>query len=149
MGLYNEMDTDNYIGAFNFRVSIPRYASDINQAFVRVSGVVSTSEPMEFAHGTDPYVRKSVGRTTYEDVTLERIYNGVDSFYEWRMQIEAGSVERHDVKIELLKPDGTVSRTMICRGAWPSRWELPEMDASGSQGATERIGLTVENVTNE
>lgn len=149
MGLFNEMDTDNYIGAFNFRVTIPDVAGDINQAFVRVSGVVATSEPMEFMHGSDPYVRKGVGRTTYEDVTLERIYNGNDAFYGWRMEIEAGSITRKDVKIEMLKPDGAPARTMMCRGAWPSRWELPEMDATGSQGATERIGLSVERVTNE
>jgi phage tail-like protein len=149
MALFPELDTDQYIGAFNFRVSIPDVAGDINQAFVRVSGVVSVSEPMEFMHGTDPYVRKAVGRTTYEDVTLERIYNGNDAFYGWRMEIENGTVSRKDIKIEMLKPDGTVSRTMMCRGAWPSRWELPEMDASGSQGATERIVLTVERVTNE
>ncbi len=149
MALFPELDTDNYIGAFNFRVSIPDVAGDINQAFVRVSGVVSNSEPMEFMHGTDPYVRKAVGRTSYEDVTLERIYNGSDAFYGWRMEIETGGVTRKDVKIEMMKPDGTVARTMMCRGAWPSRWELPEMDATGSEGAIERIQLTVERVTNE
>jgi len=149
MGMFPELDTDNYIGSFNFRVTIPDVAGDINQAFVRVSGVVSTSEPMEFMHGTDPYVRKGVGRTSYEDITLERIYNGSDSFYDWRMEVESGIITRRDVKVEMLKPDGTVGRTMMCRGSWPSRWELPEMDASGSAGATERISLTVERVTNE
>jgi phage tail-like protein len=146
MGLYNEMTTDTYVGAFNFRVHIPDIAGDINQAFVRVSGVVSTSEPMEFKHGSDPYVRKGVGRTTFEDVTLERIYNGNDAFYAWRQEVEKGVITRRDVKVEMLRPDGSTARSMICHNAWPSRWELPEMDASGSQGAVERIGLTVENV---
>ena len=149
MGLVPELDTENYVGSFHFRISIPDVAGDVNQAFTRVSGVVSTSEPMEFMHGTDPYVRKGVGRTSYEDVTLERIYNGSDAFYSWRLDVEAGSIIRRDVKIEMMKGNGEVSRTMMCMGAWPSRWELPEMDASGSGGAVERISLTVERVTNE
>jgi phage tail-like protein len=149
MGLMPELDTDNYVGAFNFRVNIPDVAGDINQAFVKVSGVVSQSEKMEFMQGTDPYMRRAVGRTSYEDMTLERIYNGSDAFYEWRMEVENGTITRRDVKIELLKPDGSPVRTMMCRAAWPSRWELPEMDASGSNGAVERITLTVERVTNE
>lgn len=149
MGLMPELDTENYVGSFRFRVSIPDVAGDINQAFIKVSGVVSQSEKMEFMQGTDPYVRKSVGRTGYEDVMLERIYNGSDSFYEWRMQIELGGIQRRDVKIEMLKADGSPVRVMMCRSAWPSRWELPEMDARASSGALERITLTVERVTNE
>lgn len=148
MGLYPELETNTYVGSFHFRVSIPNMES-INQAFTGVSGVVSESEKMEFMHGTDPYVRKGAGRTTYEDVVLQRIYNGSDQFYEWRIQVEAGIVERRDIKIELLRPDGSVARTMMCRGAWPSKWELPPMDASGSSAAVESISLTVERVTNE
>jgi phage tail-like protein len=144
-----ELPTDNYIGAFNFRVTIPDIASGVNQAFTRVSGVVSQSEPMEFMHGLDPYVRRSAGRTTYEDVTMERIYNGHDEFYNWRLEVEEGIINRRDVVVELMRPDGTPVRKMKLFAAWPSRWELPEMDASGSSGAVERISLTVERVIEE
>ena len=149
MSLYPELDTNAYVGSFNFRVTIPDIAGDVNQAFTAVSGVVSESEKMEFMQGTDPYTRKGVGRTTYEDVTIERIYNGNDGFYDWRLEVETGTITRRDVKIEMLRPDGQVARTMMCRGAWPSRWELPPMDASGSEGAVEAITLTVERVTND
>lgn len=149
MALYPELDTNSYVGAFNFRVTIPDISGDVNQAFTAVSGVVSESEKMEFMQGTDPYTRKGVGRTAYEDVSLQRVYNGTDGFYDWRMEIENGSVTRKDIKVELLRPDGQVARTMMLRGAWPSRWELPPMDASGSGGAIETITLTVERVTNE
>jgi phage tail-like protein len=148
MALMPELDTDNYYGAFHFRVSIPDVAGDVNQAFVKVSGVVSQSEKMEFMHGTDPYMRKSVGRTQYEDVTLERIYNGSDAFYAWRMEVEQGLITRKDVTVYMLKQDGSTVRTMVCRKAWPVRWELPEMDAQASGPAVERITLAVEAVTN-
>lgn len=148
MSLLPELGTEEYLGSFHFRVKIEGISTDINQAFTRISGVVSQSEPMEFMHGTDPYVRKGVGRTSFEDVTLERIWNGTDKFYEWRQEVEGGVISRKTVTIEMLKPNGEVSRTQNCIGAWPSRWELPEMDASGSSGAVERITLTVERVKN-
>ena len=40
-----------------------------------------------------------------------------------------------------------VVRHMTLVQAWPIRWELPELDASGSGPATERITLSIENVT--
>ncbi|MCB9765023.1 MAG: phage tail protein [Alphaproteobacteria bacterium] len=146
MALIPQMEIDNYIGAWNFRVKIDGVTDDVNQGFIRISGVVSQSEPMEFMHGVDPYVRKAPGRASFEDMTLERVYNGTDAFYEWRLAIEEGTIDRKDVVIELMKPDGSLARTTKCINAYPSRWELPEMDTSGSSGAVERITLTMERV---
>ena len=47
-----------------------------------------------------------------------------------------------------MKQDGTVVRTMVCRSAWPMKWQLPDMDASASSPASETITLSVERVTN-
>jgi len=141
---------ENYYGAYYFSVSIDGLEdADINQTFTKVSGVVSESEPLEFKHGTDPYIRKTVGRTKYEDLALERIYNGSDAFYKWRLEIEDGTISRKDITIRMMKANGDVVRTMVCRTAWPSKWQLPEMDASGTNPATEVITLSVEKVTNE
>jgi phage tail-like protein len=139
------LETDNYIGNYQFVVQIDDI-NEVNQTFVRVSGVVSNTEAMEFMQGTDPYVRKGVGRTSWEEVTLERVYNGADEFYDWRIQIENGDISRRNVTVRLLKPNGEQAREMTMYQAWPSRWELPEMDATGSGPATERIVLTVESV---
>ena len=46
---------DRYIGAFNFKVEIDGVAVE-NTKFISVSGVVSTSETMEFMHGDDRYL---------------------------------------------------------------------------------------------
>lgn len=147
MAFMPTLETDNYYGAFHFRVSIAGLA-DVNQTFTKVTNIISESEPMEFAHGTDPYMRKSVGRTKFDDLALERVYNGSDEFYEWRLEIENGSLTRRDITIELMKQDGTVVRTMVCRSAWPMKWQLPDMDASASSPASEVITLSVERVTN-
>ena len=138
---------DNYIGAFNFKVTIDGVEVE-NSKFTSVSGVVSTSETMEFMHGDDRYVMKQPGRAMFEDIELKRIYQQVDSFYEWRLKIENGNIERKLVTVSLMLPDmNTVVRTMMIHDAYPSKWELPAMDASSSEAAVETITLTCSHVT--
>ena len=138
---------DNYIGAFNFKVTIDGVEVE-NSKFTSVSGVVSTSETMEFMHGDDRYVMKQPGRAMFEDIELKRIYQQVDSFYEWRLKIENGNIERKLVTVSLMLPDmNTVVRTMMIHDAYPSKWELPAMDSSSSEAAVETITLTCSHVT--
>ena len=138
---------DNYIGAFNFKVSIDEIEVE-NSKFISVSGVVSSSETMEFMHGDDRYVMKQPGRASFEDIELKRIYQQVDAFYEWRVQIENGNIQRKNVTISLMLPDmSTVVRTMTIMDCYPSKWELPPMDASSSEAAVETITLTCSHVT--
>ena len=143
---------DNYIGAhhntadFNFKVAIDEIEVE-NSKFISVSGVVSSSETMEFMHGDDRYVMKQPGRASFEDIELKRIYQQVDAFYEWRVQIENGNIQRKNVTISLMLPDmSTVVRTMTIMDCYPSKWELPPMDASSSKAAVETITLTCSHV---
>lgn len=140
-----DLTTDSYVGTHNFKIKIPDM-DDINTEFVSVSGVVSESEEIEFMHGTDPYVRRRPGRVTYEPVVLERVYKGVDDFYGWRLEVENGNIERRDVTITMMDSAFNAVRAMMLEGAWPSKWEMPDMDASSSGPAMERITLTVERV---
>ena len=138
---------DNYIGAFNFKVEIDNVEVE-NAKFLSVSGVVSTSETMEFMHGDDRYIMKQPGRASFEDIELKRVYRQVDSFYEWRLAIENGVIQRKLVTVSLLLPDmETIVRTMMIHDAYPSKWELPPMDASSSETAVETITLTCSHVT--
>ncbi|MED5373164.1 MAG: phage tail protein [Myxococcota bacterium] len=137
--------TNNYIGSFHFRVTIEGI-NDPLDGFLKVSKITSTTENMDFKHGLDSAVRKAPGRTTYDDITLERVYSGLDEFYAWRQAIEAGNIDRRTVSIEFLRSDHTTMRRYVLLNAYPSKWELPAMDASGSQAATEVITLSLENV---
>jgi len=140
-----DLATDNYVGTHNFQVAIPGM-DVLNTEFVSISGVVSTSEEIEFMHGTDPYVRKTAGRVTYEPITMERVYKGVDDFYGWRLEVENGNIERRDVTVTMMNTAFQAVRAMTLEGAWPSKWEMPSMDANSSGPALERITLTVERV---
>jgi phage tail-like protein len=138
---------DNYIGAFNFKVTIDGVEVE-NSKFVSVSGIVSTSETMEFMQGDDRFVMKQPGRAMFEDVELKRVYQQVDSFYQWREYIERGIVDRKLITVSLMLPDmETIVRTMSIHDAYPSKWELPPMDASSSEAAIETITITCSHVT--
>jgi|TARA_B110000037_G_C16851255_1_gene395973 phage tail-like protein len=138
---------DNYIGAFNFKVTIDGIDVE-NSKFTSVSGVVSTSETMEFMQGDDRFVMKQPGRSMFEDIELKRVYQQIDSFYQWREMIERGVIERKLVTVSLLLPDmETIVRTMSIHDAYPSKWELPAMDSSSSEAAIETITLTCSHVT--
>lgn len=140
-----DLSTDAYVGGHNFMVEIEGIDT-INTEFVNVSGVQSTTEVIDFAHGTDPYVRKTAGRVTFEDITMERVYKGVDDFYAWRMEVENGNIERRNITISMMNTAFEVIRSMTLESAWPSGWVMPPMDASSSGPATESITLTCERV---
>lgn len=140
-----DLATDNYVGSHNFQVKIEGI-DVINTEFVSISGVVSEAEEIEYLQDTDPYARKSVNRVTNEPITLERVYKGVDDFYGWRLEVENGNIERRDVTISMMNSAFQAVRTMKLENAWPSNWEMPDMDASSSGPAVERITLTVERI---
>jgi phage tail-like protein len=147
--------TDQHVGTFRFEVTIQGISSqDVNNRFVRVSGLATESEQLTWMQGTDGSVNTAPGRVKYADITLERVYDGSDAFYRWRRYIERGqgitadvSVSyRKDVTVRLLRRDGSLAREMQLRGAWPSRWQMPDLDATSSNPAIETIVLTVQEV---
>ena len=140
----------NAYGSYQFRVFIVTDASgvqaDVNQAFVRISGVVTSSEDIEYMQGTDTSVGAAPGRTKFDDLQMERVYNGVDDFYKWRRRIEQGKMELGDLSIEMLDRVGNPIRKIVCASEWPKRWEMPEMDATSSNLAMEKITLAVGDI---
>lgn len=142
----NEEST-GYHGAFQFRVFIASEYSgldpQVNQSFIRISGPVTSSETIDYMRGTDVSVGTAPGRTRFDDVRMERIFNGTDDFYQWRRRIERGKMETGTVTIEMLDRNETVVRRIVCGNAWPKRWEMPDMDATSAQVAIEKITLVV------
>ena len=137
--------TNNYIGSFHFRITVEGI-NDPLDGFMKVSSITSTTENVDFKHGLDSSVRKAPGRTTFDDVTLERVYSGLDEFYAWRQAIEAGNIDRRTISIEFLRSDHSPMRRYVLLNAYPSKWELPAMDAWGSQAAVEKITISSEKI---
>ena len=137
--------TNTYIGSFHFKVTVSGI-NDPFDSFTSCSGIKSATEPMEFKHGMDNHVRFAPGRTKYEPINLERVYAGYDEFCTWRDAIIAGNIDRRTVSIEYLRADQSVLTRFDLIGAWISRWESPDLNAMGSDGAIEKIELTYEVV---
>lgn len=135
--------TNTYIGSFHFKVTVSGI-NDPFDGFTSCTGVKVSSETIEFKHGLDAVTRKGVGRTTYEPITLERVFAGYDEFFQWGQAIRAGNLDRREVKIDYLRNDGSVVTSFDLLGAWVSRWESPDLNATSSDGAMEKIELTYE-----
>ncbi len=133
--------TENYLGAFSFRVFIEGL-NDPLDGFTKVSVVNSYSELVEWRHGMDVNIRKAPGRNNADDIVLTRVYQGTDEFSSWRERISLGAVEPRTMMIEMRRSNGAVVRSMQLVDAWPIRWSMPQMDGSGGQMATEEITLT-------
>lgn len=136
--------TDDYLGSHRFYVALDGNAPA--DGFTTVSPIVSMTEAITFKHGMDAWVRKAPGRVQWEDITLERIYCGDDAFAEWREKIVNGESSRRNVTIEYQDAAGGTKKSYQLISCFPVRWELPGLDASGSNSAIERITLAVESV---
>lgn len=144
------LPTEQHYGGFRFRVVVAGITEDmINASFSKISGLVSKSEEIQFMHGTDAYVRLAPGRSHFEPVEFERVYNGLDAFYMWRREIEVGHFDsdlRRDVRVELLDSQERVIRTMVLVSAWPISWEMPDLSADSSAPAIEKFSLACKEI---
>ncbi len=144
------MPTEELFGNYNFWLEISGITGDsktIVGGFKSMSGLDSETEVIEFKQGNDKVVRKKPGRTTYANITLERGYTATDDLWQWRKNIEDGLIDRRSGSIIILDQDG---ETEVARynfyEAWPCKWYAPDVDATSSNMAIEKIELAVEKV---
>jgi len=137
-------------GSYNFLLEIQGVINDtktIVGGFKSVSGMDSETEIIEFKQGNDTVVRKKPGRTTYQNVILERGYTATDDLWTWRKNIEDGKIDRRSGSIIILDQDGQteVARYNFYEG-WPCKWYVPDMNSDTSGMAIEKIEIAVEKI---
>lgn len=97
--------------------------------------------------GTSAITRKLPGQVEYADVTLSYGVTVSQQLWEWLMSAVQGTVQRKNVSVVLLDPDGV---TEVLRwdliDAWPCRWRGAPLDALSRQIAIESLTLAVETV---
>ena len=144
------MPTEELFGQYNFLLAIQGVINDnrvIVGGFKSVSGMDSETEIVEFKQGNDLVVRKKPGRTTYNNIVLERGYTATDDLWQWRKNIEDGKIDRRAGSIIILDQDGQteVARYNFYEG-WPCKWHVPELDSDTSGMAIEKVEIAVEKV---
>jgi len=135
------------VGKHRFRVIIAGFE---HMGFSKVSGLNSETMTTEYREGDDPPTpRKYIGRTTYEDVTLERGAGPDSDFMNWRkdvFNVETGTgLEQADVQrqvvIQLLNNKKNVVREWQIPEAWAKRDEHDDLDAASDDLELERLVL--------
>ena len=117
----------------------------------KVSGLKRTSDVIEHKEGGNGVIRKGLGRTKYDAVTLERGVTHDDDFAAWADAAQVmdkgfptSSLKglRRKVRIELLNEQGQAVHRYILHSCWVSEFQaLPDLDAGGNAIALEHVKL--------
>ena len=120
-------------------------------AVSKVTGLKRSSDVIDYKEGGNGIIRKGLGRTKYEPVTLERGVTHDTEFSTWAdaaQVLDKGSPStslgklRRDVRIELLNEAGKPVHRYRLYNCWVSEYQaLPDLDAGGNAIALEHIKL--------
>jgi phage tail-like protein len=120
----------------------------------KVSALKRSSDVIEYKQGGDAIIRKGLGRTKYESITLERGVTHDADFADWAnaaQVLETGSPSqslknlRKEVRIDLLNEAGQPVHRYIVHRCWVSEFQaLPDLDGGGNAIAIEHIKIEVE-----
>jgi phage tail-like protein len=136
--------------SFRFLVYFGTSTSPV-AAVSKVTGLKRSSDVIEYRQGGDQIIRKGLGRTKYEAITIERGITQDLDFVNWAnfsQVLDKGSAGtslknlRKEVRIDLLNEAGQpVWRFMVHR-CWVSEYQaLPDLDAGGNAVALEHVKL--------
>lgn len=136
--------------SFRFLVYFGTATSPV-AAVSKISALKRSSDVIEYKQGGDPIIRKGLGRTKYEPITIERGITQDLDFVTWAnyaQVLDKGSPNtslknlRKEVRIDLLNEAGQpVWRFMVHR-CWVSEYQaLPDLDAGANAVAIEHIKL--------
>lgn len=117
----------------------------------KVTGLKRSSDPIEYKEGGSPLIRKGLGRTKYEAITLERGLTHDSSFEAWAnapQVLDTGAAKaalknlRKTIRIVLQNEQGQQVHAYIIWRCWVSEYQaLPDLDAGANAVALEHIKL--------
>jgi phage tail-like protein len=117
----------------------------------KVSAIKRSADVIEYKEGGNAIIRKGLGRTKYEPITLERGVTHDTDFEDWAnacQVLDKGSPNqslknlRKEMRIELLNEEGQPVHRYIVHRAWVSEYQaMPDLDAGTNAIAIEHIKL--------
>jgi phage tail-like protein len=117
----------------------------------KVGGLKRSSDVIEYKSGGDAVIRKGLGRTKYDPITMERGVTHDTDFESWAnaaQVLDKGSASqslkslRKEVRIDLLNEAGQPVHRYIVHRCWVSEYQaLPDLDGGGNGVAIEHIKL--------
>jgi len=117
----------------------------------KVSSLKRSSDAIEYKEGGNAIIRKGLGRTKYEPITMERGGTFDLDFENWAnaaQVLDKGSPStslanlRKEIRIELLNEEGQPVRRYVVHRSWVSEYQaLPDLDGGSNAVAIEHIKL--------
>lgn len=137
-------ETDIY-RSYNFVIDIQGVTSGY---FTEVSGLSISVESIPYREGGGaPAVRKLPGRVDYGDVTLKWGMSESTELWEWLMTTVQGNVERKELSIILMAPDGQQENTRWnLHNAWPTAWRGAPLRGDAQGVAIETLIIAHEGI---
>jgi len=122
----------------------------IKQAGFSEASVPDTSQdPIEYRDGNDiPTVRKVPGLIKYGNLTLKWGVTDSMELYNWRALVEAGQMDkaRKNIAVNVLDELGKPKSRWEFVFAWPTKYDAPDLNATGSDIAIETLEIAHEGM---
>jgi len=140
------MTRNDPLKAYRYLVEI----DGVTQAgFSEVTIPDSAQDPIEYREGTDlPTVRKIPGLIKYGNVVLKWGSTNSMELFNWRKQVEDGNMEeaRKNMAIIVLNEIGEATARWEFREAWATKYDAPDLKASGNEIAIETLEIAHEGM---
>jgi len=117
----------------------------------KVTTLKRSSDVIDYKEGGNAIIRKGLGRTKYEPITLERGVTHDRDFEEWANAAQVLDMAqptpslknlRREVRIDLLNEAGQPVHRYLVHRCWVSEFQaLPDLDAGANAVAIERVKL--------
>lgn len=152
MGKSFSVNTSRFDPYKNYRFLIYFGSSTTPVAGVsKVSGLKRSSDVIEYKEGGNAVIRKGLGRTKYDPVTVERGVTHDKDFEEWAnaaQVLDKGAPStslanlRRDVRIELLNEAGQPVHRYLLHSCWVSEYQATsDLDGGGNAVVLEHVKL--------
>lgn len=109
----------------------------------------TTQDPIEYREGNEPNtVRKIPGLTKYGNITLKWGITDSMDLYNWRKQVEDGQIAkaRKTIAIVIINDEGKDASRWEFGEAWPTKYDAPDLNATGSDIAVETLEICHEGM---
>lgn len=137
---------ENPYAQYNFQVEVDGRSV---AGFSEVSGISMELETVTYREGgVDDHVHELPDRFAHANLVLRRGLTKDASFWEWIHEVMSGTVSRKNVVVKLT--DGFKGQNewgWEFAGAYPRRWEGPDLTGQNDGMAIETIELVYEKFT--
>lgn len=136
-------DENNPYSQYNFEVQV---AGQPVAGFSDVSGITMQLDTVQYQEGgVNDHVHTLPGTFAHANLVLQRGMTDDATFWQWIQEVMSGNLTRKDVVIKLQEDyQGQSVWGWEFTGAYPTRWQGPDLVSANNRLAIESIELTYE-----